>query len=101
MTVFRAATLRTFFFAFHTGAKELKGNELCVRVRCMTIKLSRAKQITRTRFATVSIKHRFSIFLFSSILGELTNINLPFFLLMLFQQQLTMTIVAKHINYML
>ena len=23
MTVFRAATLRTFFFAFHTGAKEL------------------------------------------------------------------------------
>ena len=24
MTVFRAATLRTFFFAFHAGAKELK-----------------------------------------------------------------------------
>ena len=24
MTVFRAATLRTFFFAFHSGAKELK-----------------------------------------------------------------------------
>ena len=23
MTVFRAATLRTFFFAFHAGAKEL------------------------------------------------------------------------------
>ena len=25
MTVFRAATLRTFFFAFHAGAKELTG----------------------------------------------------------------------------
>ena len=24
MTVFRAATLRTFFFAFHAGAKELR-----------------------------------------------------------------------------
>ena len=24
MTVFRAATLRTFLFAFHAGAKELK-----------------------------------------------------------------------------
>ena len=24
MTVFRAATLRTFFFAIHAGAKELK-----------------------------------------------------------------------------
>ena len=26
MTVFRAATLRTFFFAFHAGAKELTNN---------------------------------------------------------------------------
>ena len=26
MTVFRAATLRTFFFAFHAGAKEFKDN---------------------------------------------------------------------------
>ena len=28
MTVFRAATLRTFFFAFHAGAKELKSSRL-------------------------------------------------------------------------
>ena len=27
MTVFRAATLQTFFFAFHAGAKELKWRE--------------------------------------------------------------------------
>ena len=28
MTVFRAATLRTFFFAFHAGAKELNDRVL-------------------------------------------------------------------------
>ena len=31
MTVFRAATLRTFFFAFHAGAKELI-DSVCIEV---------------------------------------------------------------------
>ena len=31
MTVFRAATLRTFFFAFHAGAKELIQRSISVR----------------------------------------------------------------------
>ena len=35
MTVFRAATLRTFFFAFQAGAKELKNVFLQV-ISCLT-----------------------------------------------------------------
>ena len=57
MTVFRAATLRTFFFAFHAGAKELKkmknkensdsvetfeGNEICHVVRKHSLRLDSA-----------------------------------------------------------
>ena len=34
MTVFRAATLRTLFFAFHAGAKELNASEVCFPEIC-------------------------------------------------------------------
>ena len=36
MTVFRAATLRTFFFAFHAGAKELMGDKVILSIAVTT-----------------------------------------------------------------
>ena len=36
MTVFRAATLRTFFFAFHAGGKELNEFGLGLRLGLVT-----------------------------------------------------------------
>ena len=42
MTVFRAATLRTFFFAFHAGAKELKIPNYLPKRRCMLSNLAKS-----------------------------------------------------------
>ena len=44
MTVFRAATLQTFFFAFHAGAKELKSHRAGWRIFYKQIILMRSQQ---------------------------------------------------------
>ena len=51
MTVFRAATLRTFFFAFHAGAKELSRARLNLSERDLTCHLDACINITEESFA--------------------------------------------------